>query len=68
NIRLKIISIAICLFYFSISYVRVTSIDYFKEQYIPYENHLFIDNQLRIMHDINREQSVNNFWAGKNGS
>lgn len=68
NTRLKIISIAICLFYFSISYVRVTSIDYFKEQYIPYENHLFIDNQLRIMHDIDREQSVNNFWAGKNGS
>ena len=68
NVRLKIISIAICLFYFSISYVRVTSIDYFKEQYIPYENHLFIDNQLRIMHDINREQSVNNFWAEKNGS
>lgn len=68
NTRLKIISIAICLFYFSISYVRVTSIDYFKEQYIPYENHLFIDNQLRIMHDINREQSVNKFWAEKNGS
>ncbi|WP_432692305.1 EpsG family protein [Morganella morganii] len=68
NTRLKIISISICLFYFSISYVRVTSIDYFKEQYIPYENHLFIDNQLRIMHDIDREQSVNNFWARKNGS
>lgn len=68
NTRLKIISIAVCLFYFSISYVRVTSIDYFKEQYIPYENHLFIDNQLRIMHDIDREQSVNHFWVGKNGS
>lgn len=68
NVYIKLSLLILSLIYFSISYIRITNIDYFQDHYIPYKNYLYIDNDTIAPFDLDRELSVKKFWAQKNGS
>ncbi len=62
NILSKYILLFIFVSYFSISFIKVTKIDYFKEHYTPYNNYLMIEEN--DMSNL-RENSVKKFWKEK---
>lgn len=48
--------------YFSVSFIKVTNIDYFKNHYTPYNNYLIIDEYNKNNY---REKAVEQFWQEK---
>ncbi len=62
NILNKYILLFIFISYFSISFIKVTKIDYFKEHYTPYNNYLIIEEN--NMSNL-RENAVKKFWKEK---
>lgn len=58
----KFILLFLFVSYFSISFIKITSIDYFKNHYTPYNNYLIIDEYNKNNY---REKAVEQFWKEK---
>ncbi|MGN3439298.1 EpsG family protein [Proteus penneri] len=62
NILKKCTLLFIFISYFSVSFIKVTNIDYFKNHYTPYNNYLIIDEYNKNNY---REKAVEQFWREK---
>lgn len=50
------------IFYLLVSFYRLSQDEYFKDQFIPYQNYLMISMDTSHLYDKSREQSVDYHW------
>ncbi|MBG6028512.1 EpsG family protein [Proteus mirabilis] len=62
NILKKCILLFLFVSYFSVSFIKITNIDYFKNHYTPYNNYLIMDEYNKNDY---REKAVEQFWKEK---